>query len=297
MSTRASPFHILLAIDGSEHAHAALQLVRELPLRETDSVEVLSVMIPRHASNYWAIEALTRQSVDALADSEALVRAEIITGDPAEEILRRASKAHPDLIVMGAKGLRATLGFLLGGVAQQVLEHAEQPVMVVHAPYQGLRRVLVGVDESEFTVRCLEYLGNRFPCPPEASCTLLHVLPPTPSPERMLQAWASYPGEDIYIPQISEEERAAMEKQAAAEEAQGEALLRDLRARLQKDISTESVLLRGDAATELINYARRNDSDLIVTAHRGESGIARWLLGSVARKIAYHAPHAALIVK
>ena len=44
---------------------------------------------------------------------------------------------------MGAKGLRATLGILLGGVAQTVVEYANWPVLVVRAPFEGLHKVLL----------------------------------------------------------------------------------------------------------------------------------------------------------
>ncbi|GAB4535920.1 MAG: hypothetical protein Fur0018_26420 [Anaerolineales bacterium] len=297
MSSQAVPFHILAAVDGSEHAQAMLYLLRDLPLRPGDRIELLTVMLPRHASNYWAVEAMSQKAYNALADSPAEVSAQIITGDPAEEVLKRAADQKPDLIAMGAQGLRAALGTLLGGVAQQVLEYAEQPVLIAHAPYTGLRHVVVGVDESDFTPLSLRYLTQRFPLPQNATCTLVHVLPPAMLPERLIHVWSALPGEEVVIPQISAEERAALERQAAEEQAHGQALLERWQKEMRPYRPVKGVLLRGDAATELIDHSRQSNADLIVAAHRGESGITRWLLGSVARKIAYAAPHAALIVK
>ncbi len=296
MSKTNAPFRILLAVDGSEHAYAALRLVRDLPLTQNDSVDVVSVMLPRHASDYWAHETILKRSRAELAAVPAQIHTEVLTGDPAEQILQRAAQTKPDLIAVGAQGLRATLGFLLGGVAQQVLEHAEQTVLIAHAPYNGLRQMLIGVDESPFTAKTLDCL-KRLPLPQGLRCTLLHVLPPELTPERLLQTWPLYPGEELVVPQISDEERAALKRQAEAEVARGEAMLKELAAEMEDTCPAEVALRRGDAATELIEHAKETDADLIVTAHRGESGITRWLLGSVARKIAYHAPHAALVVK
>lgn len=296
MDGNTVPFRILLAVDGSEHAYAALRLIRDLPLTDNDVVDVVSVMIPRHASDYWAHETVLKRSRAELESTPAKIKTEVLTGNPAEQILERAAKHKPDLIALGAQGLRATLGFLLGGVAQQVVEHAEQPVLIAHAPYNGLRQALIGVDTSPFTSKTLDYL-HRFPFPDGLRGTLLHVLPPELTPERLLQTWPVYPGEELVVPQLSDEDRAALKRQAEEEVARGEKLLKDLAARMEGVFPVDIALRRGDAATELIEQAREMDADLVVTAHRGESGITRWLLGSVARKIAYHAPHAALIVK
>jgi len=52
-------------------------------------------------------------------------------GNPAEEIMKVASKHHADLIVMGAKGLSVIARFLLGSVSTRVVQHANCAVLVV----------------------------------------------------------------------------------------------------------------------------------------------------------------------
>jgi nucleotide-binding universal stress UspA family protein len=52
-------------------------------------------------------------------------------GNPAEKIMKVASKHHADLIVMGAKGLSAIDRFLLGSVSTRVVQHANCSVLVV----------------------------------------------------------------------------------------------------------------------------------------------------------------------
>jgi nucleotide-binding universal stress UspA family protein len=52
-------------------------------------------------------------------------------GNPAEEIMKVASKHRADLIVMGAKGLGAIARFLLGSVSTRVVQHSSCSVLVV----------------------------------------------------------------------------------------------------------------------------------------------------------------------
>jgi hypothetical protein len=75
-------------------------------------------------------------------------------------LIEFADQHSPDLIVLGARGRRATLGILLGGTVQQIVEYATWPVLVVRAPYAGLRRILLIVDGSEYGQRALRYRGN-----------------------------------------------------------------------------------------------------------------------------------------
>ena len=57
------------------------------------------------------------------------------------------------------------------------------------------------------------------------------------------------------------------------------------------------MLVRGDAATEIIDYAKERKVDLIVAGSRGLSQVRGWLLGSVSRKLVHYAPCSVLIVK
>ena len=55
--------------------------------------------------------------------------------------------------------------------------------------------------------------------------------------------------------------------------------------------------MRGDAATEIIEYANQNQIDLIVAGSRGLSQMRRLLLGSLSRKLVHYAGCSVLIVK
>jgi nucleotide-binding universal stress UspA family protein len=51
----------------------------------------------------------------------------------------------------------------------------------------------------------------------------------------------------------------------------------------------------GDAATELLAAAKEWKADLIVMGTHGRTGLARLVLGSVARNVLHHAPCSVLI--
>ncbi|MFC1943144.1 universal stress protein [Chloroflexota bacterium] len=53
----------------------------------------------------------------------------------------------------------------------------------------------------------------------------------------------------------------------------------------QQAINVESVILTGAPAEEIVNYADREDISLIIMGTRGQSGIKRWVLGSIADKV------------
>ncbi len=56
-------------------------------------------------------------------------------------------------------------------------------------------------------------------------------------------------------------------------------------------------MLRGDAAKEIIEYAKDNNINLIVSGSRGLSQFKGWLLGSVSRKLVHYSECSVLIVK
>jgi len=62
-----------------------------------------------------------------------------------------------------------------------------------------------------------------------------------------------------------------------------EALTREIRE--TTGVEAEPVVLMGDPADELVNYAEENGCDLIVVGRRGRGGLERLILGSVSSKL------------
>jgi nucleotide-binding universal stress UspA family protein len=95
-----------------------------------------------------------------------------------------------------------------------------------------------------------------------------------------------------------EEIELRLEEQAQVDQERGEEILAKATQELQKHgHSPEGVMLEGDAASQLIDYAGENEIDLIVAGSRGLSRVQSWLLGSVSRKLVHYAGCSVMIVK
>jgi nucleotide-binding universal stress UspA family protein len=297
------PKNIFLAVDGSEHSWAAVKLLQDLPAGRTlpdgtqkpaSAITVLTVLLPRNASDYASRMQLLEKTQAVLQDTGYCVQAELLVGYPAEMLVEYAEQHKPDLIVLGAMGQRATLGILLGGVAQQLVEYACCPILIVRAPYHGLKRILVVVDGSPSSLNAAEFLGE-FPLPANAEITIVHVLPPLYQPGYDIPQYVF--GTETYIPSapMAMKDWLALQK---AEEYAGMELLDSVRGSLEsRGLKSNPALLRGDAATEIIEFARQHQEDLIVCGSRGLSQMRGWLLGSVSRKLVHYANCSTLVVK
>jgi nucleotide-binding universal stress UspA family protein len=78
----------------------------------------------------------------------------ILEGHPVQTVLNHAAKTKPDLIVMGSHGRRGLARMRLGSVAEDVVQQAGLPTLVVRAPESKpvpakLSRVLCPVNFSE----------------------------------------------------------------------------------------------------------------------------------------------------
>jgi nucleotide-binding universal stress UspA family protein len=65
----------------------------------------------------------------------------------------------------------------------------------------------------------------------------------------------------------------------------------------EKGIKLDKVLLQGDPADEVCEYAEKNNFDLIVIADKGHGKVERFLLGSISDKIVRHAKVSVMVVK
>lgn len=287
--------NILLADDGSEHSQAAVELLGDLPLDEQSHIMALRVFTPTHTSNVWALEKALKATEEKLRSQGKRVESELVLGKPAEKIIEVAQKHEASMIVMGARGLRATFGILLGGVVQQVAEHAELPMIVVRTPYNGLKRILLVINNSEESKTMLSCMGN-FPTPAESAFDVLYVAPPIPSEKEI----APYrpDGIDASLSPHPEGIQEEIDQRVEKEERIGLKILAEAIEILKEEgIDAKSTLLRGDAATEIIEYAKEHQTDLIVCGGRRLSSMRSWLLGGVSRKLLHYAPCSVMVVK
>ena len=283
------PVNILLADDGSRDALAAASLIRDLPLARGSKVTVISVIGPRGASSYPLVEARLEQTRAHLQEEGIAIETELLAGDPDKKIIEYADLHEPDLVVLGAKGLRATLGALLGSSAQEVVEYAHWPVMVVRSPYTGLKRILMVTDGSPNSQRAVDYLA-QFPLPYGINIRVVHILPPLLERE---QPRAKEMAVHLYA--THQWERPGWK---VDEEVEGQEIVNRATEALQlAGIDACGELLRGGAAEEIIAYAGENRIDLVVAGSRGLTQTSNWLVGSVSRKVTRYSGCSVLLVR
>jgi nucleotide-binding universal stress UspA family protein len=148
---------ILLALDGSEASRRALQAVRMRPwppgsvIRLVTAVQdpwavvpglELSMTMPPASylpENYEELrqqlreqgQSLVNRLAALLTDVGVEVETAVRQGDPGSSILEEAESWNADLIVLGSRGLSTVKRWLLGSVAQYVVNHAPCSVEVV----------------------------------------------------------------------------------------------------------------------------------------------------------------------
>ncbi len=281
---------VLLADDGSEHARAGCQLLAALPLSSDAEVVALRVFIPLQAAEHARFEEQLQKTVAYLAENGIEARSELLLGYPADKILEYAAVFHPDLIVMGAKGLRSV--FSLGSVAAHVVEEGGWPVLVARAPYRELRHIVLALDDSASSQAAEDFV-RQFPWPNNVRVTVLHVI--APPPLELIYDPLMMTNVDYYAVQMLDEEE---QRRRAEAHARAEDLLHKAVTRLQAaGLEARSHIMLGDAAAKIIEYVQREPVDLIVVADQGKSSLRAWLLGSVARQLMTHAPISVLVVR
>ena len=140
---------ILVAVDGSAPSQAAVAALADRVrwFRDAPELTLLHVQpaIPYKAAASWVgQDAVARyyseESDAALAGAVKLLEARGVgfgierhVGEPAEEIVRRASEGRFDLIVMGTHGHTALANLVIGSVATKVLARSKVPVLFMKA--------------------------------------------------------------------------------------------------------------------------------------------------------------------
>lgn len=133
---------ILVALDGSELSEPVIEMVKQLHLQSASVVVMAHVIVNLGADPDVAVdrpqtdtETIPYHQLERLQSYQASLPCkstiEIVTGDPAEEIVRLANIHQSELIVMGSRGLTGMNRILQGSVSGEVVEEAPCSVLVV----------------------------------------------------------------------------------------------------------------------------------------------------------------------
>lgn len=293
---------VLLATDGSDSAQIALDVVAGLRWPIGSSVRVVRALDTGAelfggpwpaAAVIQSHEVEARLVIEAEADLEDVsarlrglglqVDHAILRGRPGDQIVADIRSHRPDLVIVGYRGHSTFERMLLGSVSAEVVDHSPVPVLV--ARKATLDRVVVAVDGSDVASEAVDAVRSW----PFLSGADIRVLSVAPNP---VDWWASL------APGIGEDLARDFENARALSLADHRRFATEAADRLRSaGLDARPEARAGLPADGIVAFATEWDADLLILGSHGRTGLARLILGSVARNVLHHASCSVLIIK
>ncbi len=283
---------MLVLLDGSKLAEVVFSYARELSGRFGLDLDLLHVCTSQEADQLpmrkgyveHMAEELKRQSeelnrkADAKNNKKSIkVKGQVVTGYPADEILKYADENDIDLILLSTHGSSGIRRWGLGSVAEKVIHQSRVPIWLV--PSQLLddiiydrfqeRSVLIPLDGSPLAEAILPHIqALTVQRGGETEFVLLFVakLPPVPLITQSRE-WV----DDI-----------AVMKQA------GRDYLDETVQKLKSEgFQARGELIEGDPAEEIVKYAAEHHPRLIAMSTHGRTGFNKFIFSSVTESVAH----------
>jgi nucleotide-binding universal stress UspA family protein len=121
------PSHVVIPLDGSAHAEAALPVAARLSPHVVGEATLLRVVTS--ADDSAAAEQYLAAVAGRIPLGAAQMHQVVVDGDPAQRIIEAADADK--LVVMSTRGRGALTRWLLGSVAERVVHAASAPVLLV----------------------------------------------------------------------------------------------------------------------------------------------------------------------
>lgn len=271
---------ILAPLDGSTLAEQAIPYVNELAAKMDSAVTLMGVCETEESQQGEACRLSIGKQVEqlnkTLSVSRATVKAVVLTGRPAQQIVDFAETNKVGLMVLTSHGRSGLAPWSLGSTVQRILNlRSTVPLLLVKATAGGGKceglfgRILLPLDGSargETAVPYVVELAGKF----EMDVILFHVV----EEGRHVHSvggldYVRFPEQDIA------REKAGAEKYL---EGVGDRFI-GTRAKLIHEVRI------GEAAREILKIASEQDRCLIAMASHGHSGIDAWTFGNVTYKV------------
>ena len=299
---------ILVPLDGSKTAESALPYARTLAERLDADVELLEVIDVGEISGNvsTATAALLNdvprsgrpdQYLTQIAKSFPSIRTRwrVEQGSAAAIIIDTAAADKETLIIMGSHGRSGIHRWLLGSVAEKVLRGTSNPLLLVRASEQAptdgqatFGSIVVPLDGSK--------QGELALAPALAlarSMKIEMVLVRTYE----LPATAYYRADDYpasaaaFIPSYAE----LVEEMSREAREYIDAKVKELRSHGLEQVRSQ--VLEGNAAEQIIKLSQNTTGSLIAMCTHGQSGLKRWVLGSITEKVVQHSQNPVLLIR
>ena len=293
---------LLIPLDGSKTAEAALPYGRTLARTLKIPVELLSIVdIAVLASQVFRGSGYFEPIVAESARSTEEYLKRIAKTFPDHEVKCTVEKGKAEDVIIEEAGSDATLtamathgrsGFnrlLLGSVAEKVLRSSINPLLLIRASeeaksegYAALRSVIVPLDGSELAEIVLPtvvWLANALKL--ETLLLRAYHIPIN-----------TYAGMEDYYPVDHERISFALRSEA---QSYLESKVGELKRNGIERVSF--AIAEGSGAGEIVRLGQRTPDNLIAMCTHGRSGVKRWVLGSVTEKVVRLSGDPVLIIR
>ncbi len=292
---------VLVAYDGSAAAEECLALADSIDWPDDSTLRIAAVIEPTLLLGWTsmavgidvpppevdaAIAAYQREQVTMAArnlrSAGRSVEGVVLHGRPATVLVDDATQFGADLVMCGSRGHGTIASLLLGSVSAEVVDHAPCPVLVSRTP--SISRVVFATDGSgpsaaAATILCTWPIFERLP---------IHVV----SVADVVEPWHTGIAPTMYRQVIE-----AHARDLAEARTEHTRIAEEVTARLRAAGRRADVVLRtGEAAAEVVAAVGDAAADLVVIGSRGRTGLARVVLGSVARNVLHGSTASVLVV-
>jgi len=288
---------VLVTLDGSNFSQGILPYVRCVAPALKAAVELLHINDPTQLTPY-SLPPQAAEYLEKIATTfaePANIKCTCEMGKPADRIVDLAAVQPKTLIAMATHGYSGAKRWLLGSVSERVLHAAKNDLLIVR-PAEGdtsgmaeLKTMLVPLDGSQLAEKVLPTVAE-LALKLNLEVVLVRVVKHfyTAPPEAFLPVFgANFPNlKRLRQDALDEANKYLVEKMAA---------LRAL------GLTQVSLLLMESgvdgAAAEIVDLAKKTPSPLVVMSSHGESGVGRWLIGSVTERVVRYSGQPVLVVR
>ena len=266
---------ILMATDGTERSDGALRVAAARAKATGATLELMSVIqtepiLAADGMTFGDTEILTRltarrvtveRQIARVLGRDVILSLTVLEGNPAYTISRIAIERRAALVVVGLGRHLIADRLFSDETALQLARIARSPVLAVPAAASTApRHAVVAIDFSEIATRAAQSAIEAVS--DDGRVDLVHVMPRVSEDAFAIEAQEPYQ-------RWAEEQLAAVTRQLVVPDG----------------VTVTRVALRGQPASEVLDYATRVGADLISTGTHGRGFVARAILGSVTTKL------------
>jgi nucleotide-binding universal stress UspA family protein len=278
---------ILVPLDGSKIAERVLPYARFLATGLHLPVELMHVKDPETALRVHGADYLRKVAASFM--NQVNTRCHVEEGAAAAVIVDKASIDSGTVIAMATHGQSGGQRWLLGRVAQKVLQASVNPLLVIRPNETNLSidevklaTIIVPLDGSQLAEKIFPHVVYL-----ASGLKLAVVLARTytlPTASYFMAAAVSPSDVKDIGERIKEEATSYLRAKVKELEAHG----------LEK---VSFVLTEGRGPEEIIALAQKSSDNLVAMSSHGRSGMGRWVLGSVTDRVVSYCGDPVLVIR